>query len=158
MTVMAAGGQPTQRHKVLQPRADYRCAELMDRDLLSLPFAASRHPSSSTMPAQRGDCDAVGIRLAVRPMDARPRHPTASPFTEDERQQADHSPHAKGQPRQGNNERQTRGRMFEDCGAASHGGGTLLCVASRCPSRGSNFFDCVTQTLSGANGATHERG
>jgi hypothetical protein len=146
MTVMAAGGRtsPPKAH-LLQPRATYRCAELMGRDLLSPHFGARRHPSNSTMPAQRGDWDADGIRRAVRPMDARPRHPTASTFTEGERQPADHSPHAKGQPGQGSNESQTRGGMFEDSWAASHGVRTfrdrkpmtdaLSLVINRCPNQ-----------------------
>lgn len=130
MTVMAAGGRPTPKAQVLQPRATYRCAELMDRDLLSLPFAASRHLSSSTIPAHRGDCDANGIRRAVRPMVARQRHPTAPLVAEGERQPPDNTPVSKGQPWQGSNERQARRGMFEDRWAASYGVGTLLWIGS----------------------------
>jgi hypothetical protein len=126
MTVMAAGGRPTPKAQVLQPRATYRCAELMDRDLLSLPLAASRHPSASPMSAQRGNCDANAIRHAVRPVVARQRHRTPLTGSGGRRQQADRVPDAPGQSRQGSNERQTRRRVFEDRWATSHGVGTLL--------------------------------
>jgi hypothetical protein len=99
----------------------------MDRDpdnlSLILPSAATRsgrpyHP--------RSEFDADGIRHAVRPMAARPRHPATTAGSEGKRQQADDSPDAKGQSRQGRDEDQTRPGVFGAYWATSHGIGTLL--------------------------------
>lgn len=152
MTLMAAGGRtsPPKAH-LLQPRATYRYAELMGRDLLSPHFGARRHPSAPTMPAQRSTSDADAIRHTVRPLVVHQRRQTPPTGAGGRRQQADRVPDPTGQLGQGSNESQTRGGMFEDRWATSHGVGTLLWAGSRSPSREWNSVDCVTQTLDGAN-------
>jgi hypothetical protein len=59
-------------------------------------------------------------------MVARQRHPAASTFTEGERQQAGHSPHAKGQSRQSSNAIQARLGLFGARWATGHAIRTIL--------------------------------
>jgi hypothetical protein len=144
---MAAGGRVSPRKAHLQllvPLAQTRNDGPGPISLCIPPPAATR---PLRLRLQRGESDANEVRYPVRPMVARPRHRTAPTGEEGERQQADHSPHAKGQPRLGENEGQARRGVFDAHRTTDHGVRTLRDSEAM---SGGNSAVCGTPSVDGA--------
>jgi hypothetical protein len=84
-------------------------------------------------------------------MVARQRHPPTPTFAEGERQQADHSPYAKGQPRLDENEDQARRGLFDAHRATGHGSRTFRDSE---PMSGGYSAVCGTPSVDGAKYST----